>query len=301
MSARAAQWVRQEFGLDLTVERYAKVYEDLLTSPAQVALGRARRLQARFPSTGGGTARHRPRERWLPDLGDAMMPTGQQSLKIEGTAMALDALLALGLVLSTTSQLRLAGGIGPGEICLALWVLVMVAREAVRFGPPLTPALSRLLIFWSIFAAAQCIGTLTGFAIGDRHDSSLFLHDALAYPFLGAMSVLSVVEPGARAAIGANRLARRDPRRRDACTSARQRGRPHQFPGRRPLVLGPDAGLVGEPEPARALLRGACAFDAPSRRDRVGGRRQKLRPHLRRLVGHRRVGSRKATPSASSS
>jgi hypothetical protein len=126
------------------------------------------------------------------------MPTRQQSLKIEGTAMALDALLALGLVLSTTSQLRLAGGIGPGEICLALWVLVMVAREAVRLGPPLTPALSRLLIFWSVFAAAQCIGTLTGFAIGDRHHSSLFLHDALAYPFLGAMSLLSVVEPGAR-------------------------------------------------------------------------------------------------------
>jgi O-Antigen ligase len=128
-----------------------------------------------------------------------MMPTRQQSLKIEGTAMALDALLALGLVLSTTSQLRLAGGIGPGEICLALWVVVMVAREAVRFGPPLTPALSRLLVFWSIFAAAQCIGTLAGFAIGDRHDSSLFLHDALAYPFLGALSVLTVVEPGARA------------------------------------------------------------------------------------------------------
>ena len=127
------------------------------------------------------------------------MPTRQQSLKIEGTAMALDALLALGLVLSTTSQLRLAGGIGPGEICLALWVVVMVAREAVSFGPPLTPALSRLLVFWSIFAAAQCIGTLAGFAIGDRHDSSLFLHDALAYPFLGALSVLTVVEPGARA------------------------------------------------------------------------------------------------------
>ena len=72
------------------------------------------------------------------------MPAGQRSLEIEGTSMALDALLALGLVLSTTSQLRLAGGIGPGEICLALWVLVMVAREAVRLGPLLTPALSRL-------------------------------------------------------------------------------------------------------------------------------------------------------------
>ena len=127
-----------------------------------------------------------------------MMPGGQQTLRIAGTPMAIDALLALGLVLSTSSQLRLIGGaIGPGEISLALWVLVMVAREAVRLGPPLTPALSRLLIFWGLFAAAQCIGTLAGFAIGDRHDASLFLHDLLAYPLLAALSLLSVVDPGA--------------------------------------------------------------------------------------------------------
>ena len=37
MSARAERWVRQEFGLDLTVARYAKVYEDLLASSAQSA------------------------------------------------------------------------------------------------------------------------------------------------------------------------------------------------------------------------------------------------------------------------
>ncbi len=126
------------------------------------------------------------------------MPSGQRSLTIAGTPLALDALLALGLVLSTTSQLRLASGIGPGEIFLALWVLVMAAREAVRLGPPLTPALSRLLLFWGLFAAAECIGTLAGFAIGDRHDPSLFLHDVLAYPLLGALSLLSVVDPGAR-------------------------------------------------------------------------------------------------------
>ncbi len=116
-----------------------------------------------------------------------------------GTPVVLDALLAVGLVLSTTSQLRLAGGmIGPAEICLALWVLAMVAREAIRLGPALTPALSRLLIFWMLFAAAQCIGTLAGLAIGDRHDPKLFLHDALAYPLLAALSLLSVVDPGAR-------------------------------------------------------------------------------------------------------
>ena len=35
MGARAAQWVRQEFGLKLTVKRYAEVYEELLAFPAQ--------------------------------------------------------------------------------------------------------------------------------------------------------------------------------------------------------------------------------------------------------------------------
>ncbi|MBV8767316.1 MAG: O-antigen ligase domain-containing protein [Hyphomicrobiales bacterium] len=126
------------------------------------------------------------------------MATREPILGVMGTPWALDALLATGLVLSTTSQLRLGGGIGPAEICLALWVLAMAAREAIRLGPPLSPALSRLLIFWGLFTAAQCIGTLAGMAIGDRHDTSLFLHDALAYPLLGAISVLSVVEPGAR-------------------------------------------------------------------------------------------------------
>ena len=126
------------------------------------------------------------------------MGSPEPILGVEGTPWALDALLAAGLVLSTTSQLRLASGIGPAEICLALWVLVMVAREAIRLGPPLTPALSRLLIFWAFFTAAQFIGTLAGLAIGDRHDTSLFLHDALAYPLLGSISLLSVVEPGAR-------------------------------------------------------------------------------------------------------
>ena len=110
----------------------------------------------------------------------------------------LDVLLTLGLLLSTASQLRPVGSpVGPGEICLAVWVLVMLLREAGRLGPPLTQPLSRLLIFWLTFAVAQCIGTMTGFAIGDRHDSGLFMHDVVAYPVLAAVSCLSVVEPGA--------------------------------------------------------------------------------------------------------
>ncbi len=112
--------------------------------------------------------------------------------------MVLDVLLTLGLLLSTASQLRPVGApVGPGEICLAVWVFLMLFREAARFGPALTPPLSRLLIFWLVFAVAQCVGTMAGFAIGDRHDSGLFMHDVVAYPVLAAVSCLSVVEPRA--------------------------------------------------------------------------------------------------------
>ena len=107
--------------------------------------------------------------------------------------MVLDMLLTLGLLLSTASQLRPDGApVGPGEICLAVWVFLMLFRETGRLGPTLTLPLSRLLIFWLVFAVAQCVGTMAAFAIGDRHDHGLFMHDVLAYPLLAAISCLSV-------------------------------------------------------------------------------------------------------------
>jgi hypothetical protein len=112
--------------------------------------------------------------------------------------MILDVLFAVGLLLSPASQLRIAGSpVGPGEICLLIWILLTLGREAARLGPPLTPALSRLLIFWFLFAAAQSLGTLTAHVVGDEHDPEWFLHDLMAYPLLAAVSCLSVIEPNA--------------------------------------------------------------------------------------------------------
>lgn len=112
--------------------------------------------------------------------------------------MLLDVLLAFGLIMSTASQLRPAGfPVGVGEICLALWVFLMVCREVNRLGPRLTPPLSKLVIFWLAFTVAQSLGTMTGYFVGDRHDPDLFMHDVAAYPLLAAVSCLSVVEPGA--------------------------------------------------------------------------------------------------------
>jgi hypothetical protein len=110
----------------------------------------------------------------------------------------LDAMLALGLVLSTATQFRPHGlPIGLGEVCMTTWLVLMLGREAMRLGPPLTPALSRLLIFWALFTIALCVGTMTAFALHDKHDPVWFMHDVVAYPFLAGLSCLSVVEPHA--------------------------------------------------------------------------------------------------------
>jgi O-Antigen ligase len=112
--------------------------------------------------------------------------------------MLLDLLLALGLLMSMSSQLRFSEeSFGPGEVVLAIWIIWMLSREVGRLGPPLSEALSRLLSFWIVFALAMCLGTMTGFAIGDRHDPVWFQHDIIAYAVVAAVSCLSVVEPGA--------------------------------------------------------------------------------------------------------
>ena len=112
--------------------------------------------------------------------------------------MILDALLALGLLLTTATELRLPGiPIGPGEILLALWVVLMLFRE-VRPDSPLTPPLSRLLIFWLLFSIALSVGTLAGYAIGDKHDSGLFFHDVMAYALAAVVSCLSLAGQNAR-------------------------------------------------------------------------------------------------------
>jgi hypothetical protein len=118
-----------------------------------------------------------------------------------------DTLFALGLLLSMASQLRLAGSsiLGPGESCLALWVLLSVGREFFRSGSPMTPALGRMLTFWALFAVAESLGTVMGAALQDDHDPQWFMHDVLAYLLLAAVSCLSVA--GRDAAVHLRRIA----------------------------------------------------------------------------------------------
>jgi hypothetical protein len=110
--------------------------------------------------------------------------------------MIRDTLLALGLLLSTASQLRVPGSpIGPGELCLAIWILLALAYEARRLGPPLTPALSRLLVFWLLFAFAQSLGLLMGLATEEFRDTASAAHTMVAYVLMAGLSCFVVILP----------------------------------------------------------------------------------------------------------
>ena len=111
--------------------------------------------------------------------------------------MLVDALLALGLLLSTASQLRPAASpVGPGETLLVLWIALTVTREASRRGPMmLAPALSRMLLFWATLALALNLGTFVGAAIEDQRDLISVPHDTFAYLLAAAVSCMCLVGP----------------------------------------------------------------------------------------------------------
>jgi hypothetical protein len=119
-----------------------------------------------------------------------------RSIKRAAGSRWRDALMAVGLLLTTATQLRLPGlPLGPGELCLAVW-MICAAVAGLGRDLVLTPALSRMLVFWALFAVAQTLGTLTALLIGDPHDPGLFWHDVLAYPMAAAFACLSLLGAG---------------------------------------------------------------------------------------------------------
>jgi hypothetical protein len=85
-------------------------------------------------------------------------------------------------------------------LCLAIWILLALGYEARRLGPPITPALSRLLIFWLLFAFAQSVGLLMGLATEDFRDTASATHTMVAYVLMAGLSCFVVIlpEPGWR-------------------------------------------------------------------------------------------------------
>jgi hypothetical protein len=114
--------------------------------------------------------------------------------------MMRSALLAIGIVLSSATQLRVAGlPLGPGELIILLWIVISVFDLLVEPASRNLAALHRLGGFWLAFALALSIGACVGFVIEDRVSMDLLLHDTFAYLLMCALSCIAVSLPDAHA------------------------------------------------------------------------------------------------------
>jgi hypothetical protein len=103
----------------------------------------------------------------------------------------MDAILALALLLTTASQLRLPGApVGPGELGLAVWIVGTLFRALATGAVPGMANVSALLAFWGTFALALSVGMIMAMASGEAFESALVLHDALAYVLIAVVSCL---------------------------------------------------------------------------------------------------------------
>jgi O-Antigen ligase len=108
------------------------------------------------------------------------------------------ALLAFGMVLSLTPQLRWGvAGVGPGELLVSLWLLPGLIILIVGSRVEGQRALWELIGFWAIFTAAQCLGTIQTISSEFLDDWSLVFHDIIAYLLLFILMSVLLALPGA--------------------------------------------------------------------------------------------------------
>jgi O-Antigen ligase len=109
--------------------------------------------------------------------------------------MMRDALFGLGLLLSTATQLRPGGfPVGPGEICLVLWLGLFVLRQAAQPGIAPNLAFNRVVAFWLILIVAESLGTFVGFTTELFHDTDAIIHDIIAYSLASVLACVAAVE-----------------------------------------------------------------------------------------------------------
>jgi hypothetical protein len=102
------------------------------------------------------------------------------------------ALLAVGLVLATTSQLRLPGlPLGIGEVCLALWLVYASLRILISGSAYNARALLGLGTFWVCFVLTLSLGTSMAL-LRNELDPETMLHDTFAYLLVAALSCFIV-------------------------------------------------------------------------------------------------------------
>lgn len=112
--------------------------------------------------------------------------------------MMRSALLALGIVLSSATQMRVANlPFGPGEFAILLWIVVGVLDLLAGSASPDFAPLFRLAAFWILFTLALSVGAFIGFLVENRVSTELLLHDTFAYLLMGVLSCLAVSIPDA--------------------------------------------------------------------------------------------------------
>jgi O-Antigen ligase len=108
----------------------------------------------------------------------------------------MDAILALGLLFTTASQLRLPDvPLGPGELCLIVWIAAVGFRILMPGARWSAGAISGLVAFWVVLALALSIGMVTAVATAEEFDSGLVLHDVAAYTLIAVTSSLCAATP----------------------------------------------------------------------------------------------------------
>lgn len=104
--------------------------------------------------------------------------------------MMSNALLALGIVLTTASQLRLpAVPLGFGEVCLVMWIGIAALRLVASGRISNPEALLRIGSFWACFAFALSVGTCLALLFQEL-DPTTMLHDASAYVLMASFTCL---------------------------------------------------------------------------------------------------------------
>ena len=102
--------------------------------------------------------------------------------------MMTNALLAFGIVLTTATQLRLPGvPLGVGEICLVLWLGLILLRQLTGGRVFNERALLLVGLFWALFAFAMSVGTCVAL-LSQEIDLDTMLHDAIAYLLVAAIT-----------------------------------------------------------------------------------------------------------------
>lgn len=100
-------------------------------------------------------------------------------------------LLAAGLVLTAATQLRASGlPVGPGELLLVAWLVAAFLRQTLFRTISMSPALTRVGIFWWIMIVTLSVFMIVGLEVEPFQDYAGMARDSVALMLALAISVM---------------------------------------------------------------------------------------------------------------